>query len=65
MEKEYIVDFEVYDCDDNCIQGIFNEKTVINEVKEILTSRYADKLKWFIINENNNGIKEIYNSKNL
>jgi len=65
MEKEYIIDFEVEYCDDNCIQGIFNEKTVIEEVKDFLKSRYGDRLKWFVISEDSiNGVEEIYNSNN-
>ena len=63
MEKFYTIDFEVEYCEDNCMEGNFNEKTVIKEVEEFLKSRYGDKLKWFVINENENGLKEIYNSK--
>lgn len=65
MEKEYVIEFEAEGCTDDTLQGIFNEKTVIKEVEEFLKSRYGDRLKWFVINENENGLKEIYNSKNL
>jgi len=65
MEKEYLIEFEAIGCNDDTLQGNFNEKTVIKEVEDFLKERYGDKLKWFVINENENGLKEIYNSKNL
>lgn len=65
MEKEYIIDFKADGYNDNCMQGIFNKKTVIKEVEELLKSRYGDSLKWFVISENStNGVEEIYNSNN-
>ena len=64
MEKEYIVNFEVEYCEDNCMQGIFNEETVIDEVRDFLEARYGSRLKWFVISENSvNGVEEIYNSR--
>lgn len=66
MEKEYIIEFSAEGTEDNCIQGIFNEKTVIKEVEDFLKSRYGDRLKWFAISENSvNGVEEIYNSNNI
>jgi len=65
MEKEYIVDFEAIGCTDDTLQGVFNEKTVIKEVKDFLEARYGDRLKWFVISEDRiNGLEEIYNSRN-
>lgn len=63
MEKEYTVDFEAIGCADDTLQGVFNEKTVIKEVKEFLKSRYGDRIKWFVISENTvQGLDEIYDS---
>lgn len=65
MEKEYVIDFEAIGCNDDTLQGVFNEKTVIKEVEEFLKERYGDRLKWFAISENSvNGLEEIYNSNN-
>lgn len=63
MEKEYVIDFEAIGCTDDTLQGVFNEKTVIKEVEEFLKSRYGDRLKWFIINLDENGLEEIYDSR--
>ena len=63
MEKEYVIDFEAIGCNDDTLQGVFNEKTVINEVEEFLKERYGDRLKWFVINLNENGLEEIYDSR--
>ena len=64
MDKFYTIDFEVEYCEDNCMEGIFNEKTVIKEVEEFLKSRYSDRLKWFVISENTvQGIDEVYDSR--
>ena len=63
MEKEYIVDFEAIGSNDNCIQGVFNEKTVVKEVEHLLKSKYDNRLKWFVINLNENGLEEIYDSR--
>ena len=63
MEKEYIVDFESIGSNDNTLQGLFNEKTVVKEVKDFLEARYGDRLKWFVINLNENGLEEIYDSR--
>jgi hypothetical protein len=65
MEKEYVIEFEALGCDNNCMQGLFEKKSVIEEVKDILKHMYGDRLQWFTISENTkNGIKEIYNSQN-
>jgi len=64
MEKEYVIDFEAIGCNDDTLQGVFNEKTVIKEVEEFLKSRYGDRLKWFVINLDENGLEEIYDSRN-
>ena len=63
MEKEYIVEFEAIGCNDDTLQGTFNEKTVIKEVEEFLKDRYGDRLKWFVINLDDNGLEEIYDSR--
>jgi len=63
MEKEYVIDFEAIGCNDDTLQGIFNEKTVIKEVEEFLEARYGDRLKWFVINLDENGLEEIYDSR--
>lgn len=65
MKKEYIVEFEAIGCNDDTLQGNFNEKTVIKEVKDFLEARYGDRLKWFVISENSvNGVEQIYDSRN-
>ena len=58
MEKEYVIDFEAIGCNDDTLQGVFNEKTVIKEVEEFLKERYGDRLKWFVINLDENGLEE-------
>ena len=63
MEKEYVIDFEAIGCNDNTLQGLFNEKTVVKEVEHLLKSKYCDRLKWFVINLNENGLEEIYDSR--
>ena len=63
MEKEYLIEFEAIGCNDDTLQGAFNKKTVIKEVEELLKSRYGDRLKWFVIKENENGLEEIYDSR--
>jgi hypothetical protein len=65
MEKEYIIEFQAIGCNDDTLQGVFNEKTVIKEVEEFLKERYGDRLKWFVISEDSvNGVEEIYDSRN-
>lgn len=64
MEKEYIIEFEAEGTDNNCIQGIFDDKTVIDEVKDQLKSMYGDRLNWYVISENSvNGVEEIFDSR--
>lgn len=63
MEKEYIVYFEAIGSNDNTLQGLFNKKTVVKEVEHLLKSKYCDRLKWFVINLNENGLEEIYDSR--
>lgn len=64
MDKEFIIDFEATGTNNNRIQGLFEKKGVIEEVKDMLKHMYGDRLQWFTISENTkNGIKEIYNSR--
>ena len=64
MDKEFIIDFEATGTDNNLIQGLFEKKGVIEEVKDMLKHMYGDRLQWFTISENTkNGIKEIYSSQ--
>ena len=63
MEKEYLVEFKAIGSNDNTLQGLFNKKTVVKEVEELLKLRYGDRLKWFVINLNENGLDEIYDSR--
>lgn len=66
MDKNFIIEFEAIGCNDDTLQGDFNEETVIAEVEEFLKSRYGDRLKWYVISENSvNGVEEIYNSNNI
>lgn len=51
MEKEYVIEFEALGCDNNCMQGVFCEDTVNEEVKELLESMYGDRLQWYDIEE--------------
>lgn len=62
MNKFYTIEFEVEYCKDNCMEGNFNEKTVIKEVEEFLKDRYGDRLNWFVIKDSG---KIIYNSNSL
>ena len=59
MNKNFIIEFEVEYCEDNCMQGNFNEKTVIKEVEEFLKDRYGNRLNWFVIKDSG---KIIYDS---
>lgn len=61
MNKNFIVEFEVEYCEDNCMEGTFNEKTVIKEVEEFLKDRYGERLKWFVIEDEDEKI--IYDSR--
>jgi hypothetical protein len=65
MEKEYLIEFKVIGSNDNTLQGLFNKKTVVKEVEHLLKSKYGDRLKWFVINLNENGLEEIYDSRNI
>ena len=60
MNKNFIVEFEAEYTEDNCMEGNFNEKTVIKEVEEFLKDRYGDRLNWFVIKDSG---KIIYRSK--
>lgn len=59
MNKNFIIEFEATDCNDDTLQGDFNEKTVIKEVEEFLKDRYGDRLNWFVIKDSG---KIIYDS---
>lgn len=63
MDKFYTINFEVEYCEDNCMQGIFKEETVIDEVKDFLEARYGSRLKWFVIEDENEDC--IYDSNNI
>lgn len=63
MNKFYTIDFEVEYCEDNCMEGTFNEETVIDEVKDFLEARYGSRLKWFVIEDED--AECIYDSKNI
>lgn len=63
MEKEYFIEFEAIGCNDDTLQGPFNEKTVLKEVEEFLKSSYGDRLKWFVIYLDEDGLEEIYDSR--
>lgn len=63
MDKFYTIDFEVEYCEDNCMQGTFNEETVIKEVEEFLKARYSSRLKWFVIKDEDEEC--IYDSQNI
>ena len=65
MEKEYRIEFFVDGSNDNCLQGVFEEFTVIDKVQEQLYKLYNDRLQWYEINEiTDHGIKYIYSSIN-
>ena len=49
MEKKFIIEFEAEGCDNNCMQSVFDTKTVKEEVKSILESMYGDSLKYYKI----------------
>lgn len=63
MDKFYTIEFEVEYCEDNCMEGTFNEKTVIKEVEEFLKARYCSRLKWFVIKDEDDEC--IYDSQNI
>lgn len=63
MEKEYLIEFKAIGSNDNTLQGLFNKKTVVKEVEHLLKSKYDDRLKWFVIYENENGLEKIYDSR--
>lgn len=64
MNKNFIVEFEAIGCNDDTLQGVFNEETVVTEVEEFLKSRYGDRLNWYVISENSvNGVEEIFDSR--
>ena len=61
MEKEYVINYVATGVHNNCMQGIFDDKNVVEEVKELLESRYGDRLEWFIIDET--GFGTIFDSR--
>lgn len=63
MNKFYTIEFEVEYCEDNCMEGTFNEETVIDEVKNFLEARYGSRLKWFVIKDEQEEC--IYDSQNI
>ena len=63
MDKFYTIEFEADYCADNCMQGDFNEETVIDEVKDFLEARYGSRLKWFVIKDEDEDC--IYDSQNI
>lgn len=63
MNKFYTINFEAEYTEDNCMQGDFNEETVIAEVKDFLESRYGSRLKWFVIEDEDEDC--IYDSHNI
>lgn len=63
MNKFYTIDFEVCYSEDNCMQGEFNEETVIEEVEDFLKARYGSRLKWFVIQDEDE--ETIYDSQNI
>lgn len=63
MNRFYTIEFEVDCCADNCLQGDFNEETVIAEVKDFLEARYGSRLKWFVIKDEDEEC--IYDSLNV
>lgn len=42
MNKFYTINFEAEYTEDNCMQGDFNEETVIKEVEDFLKERYIE-----------------------
>lgn len=63
MDKFYTIEFEADYCADNCMQGTFNEETVIEDTKEFLEARYCSRLKWFVIKDEDDEC--IYDSQNI
>lgn len=63
MNKFYTIEFEADYCADNCMQGDFNEETVIEDTEEFLKARYGDRLKWFVIKDEDDEC--IYDSQNI
>lgn len=61
MEKEYVINYVATGVHNNCMQGIFDDKNVVEEVRELLESRYGDRLEWFIIDET--GFGTIFDSR--
>lgn len=61
MNKFYTIEFEAEYCEDNCMQGDFNEETVIEDVKRFLEDRYGGRLKYFVIQDEDDEI--VYDSQ--
>ena len=61
MEKEYVINYVATGVHNNCMQGVFDDKNVVEEVRELLESRYGDRLEWFIIDET--GFGTIFDSR--
>lgn len=64
MEKEYVINYVATGVHNNCMQGVFDDKNVVEEVRELLESRYGDRLEWFVIDEDTDtGFDTIYDSR--
>lgn len=61
MDKFYTVNFKAIGTTDDTLQGNFNPKTVVEEVKEFLTERYGAGLQWFTIEDDEDKI--VYDSR--
>lgn len=59
--KNFIVEFEAIGTNDNTLEGFFDEQTVIEDVKRFLESKYGCRLKWFVIEDEDEEI--IYDSQ--
>ena len=64
MEKEYVINYVATGVHNNCMQGIFDDKNVVEEARELLESRYGDRLEWFVVQEDTDtGFDTIFDSR--